>query len=216
MKKVFAILAGAILITLLAACSLTDMFKGKPADQQSTQNPPPPPPPPVDNPPPPPDPPPPPPPVEPPASTQHSHGNTSSGNQSTSGSSSQGNTNQPPDSGNQGSTQNGYDQGTTVPPPKVKKAGLGIIFTGNLEQGQFRVKTDNELVYELAFAGKDTRATKELALEPGSHLMKFVVIDAKGVRGVKEETMNFTSGRHQTVRVSVKDTPGAIIVEHLE
>ena len=46
--------------------------------------------------------------------------------------------------------------------------------------------------------------------------MKFVVIDAKGVRGVKEETMNFVSGRHQTVRVSVKDTPGAIIVEHLE
>ncbi len=108
------------------------------------------------------------------------------------------------------------DETTTVPPPKAKKAGLGVIYTGNLEQGQFRVKADSELVYELAFSGKDTRATKEILLEPGTHLMKFVVIDAKGIRGVKEETMTFVSGKHKTVRITVKDTPGAIVVEHLE
>ena len=38
MRKALAILAGVILITILAACNLTDMFKGKTADQQSTQN----------------------------------------------------------------------------------------------------------------------------------------------------------------------------------
>ena len=103
-----------------------------------------------------------------------------------------------------------------VPPVKVKKAGLGIIFKGNIEKGTFRVKSDNDLIFELAFSGKDTDASKEFYIEPGQHLMKFVVINDAGVRGVKEETMNFVSGKHQTVRVSVKDTPGAIVVEHLE
>jgi hypothetical protein len=103
-----------------------------------------------------------------------------------------------------------------APPVKVKKAGLGILFKGNIENGTFRVKADNDLIYELAFSGKDTDASKEFYLEPGQHVMKFVVIDDKGVRGVREETMNFVSGKHQVVRVSVKDTPGALVVEHLE
>lgn len=106
--------------------------------------------------------------------------------------------------------------GPAAPPVKVKKAGLGVIFKGNLEKGTFRIKADNDLIFELAFSGKETDAAKEFFIEPGQHVMKFVVIDDKGVRGVREETMNFVSGKHQTVRVSVKDTPGALIVEHLE
>ena len=192
MKKLYCILAGLTLMGLLAACDLSSMFKKK--DQQE------PPPATVTEPPPTetttPEPPPPAGP-EPEPATKPRPGSTTTTTTTT--------TTPPP-----------ANETTTVPPPKVKKAGLGLIFLGNIEQGQFRVKADSELVYELAFSGKDTRATKELAVESGQHIMKFVVIDAKGVRGVKEETMNFVSGRHQTVRVSVKDTPGAIIVEHLE
>lgn len=197
MKKLYCILAGLTLIGLLAACDLSSLLKKK--DQQ--------------------EPPPattteptsaetaapePPAPMEPePATKPKPHPSTTTTTTTT--------TTTPP-----APTPAPVDESTTVPAPKAKKAGLGMIFQGNIEQGQFRVKADNELVYELAFSGKDTRATKELMLEPGQHLMKFVVIDAKGVRGVKEETMNLVSGRHQTVRISVKDTPGAIIVEHLE
>jgi hypothetical protein len=199
MKKVFCILAGLTLMALLAACDLSSMFKKKDAQE--------------------------PPPAA--TATEPAAGETA--------------TTEPPPSAEpvpepkpkpRPSTTTTEppvtppppvapppvqaDETTTVPPPRVKRAGLGVIFIGNIEQGQFRVKADNELMYELAFSGKETRATKELLLEPGQHLMKFVVIDAKGVRGVKEETMNFAPGRHQTVRVSVKDTPGAIIMEHLE
>jgi len=203
MRKLYCILAGLTLMGLLAACDLSSMFKKK--DQQepppATATEPPAPntmtPAPAE-------------PAQPepqsPAPKPHPSTTTTTTTTTTTPRAAAPVTPPPPPA----------SQTTTVPPPKAKKAGLGVIFTGNIEQGQFRVKADNELVYELAFSGKDTRATKELLLEPGQHLMKFVVVDAKGVRGVKDETMNFNPGRHQTVRVSVKDTPGAIIVEHLE
>lgn len=194
MKKLFSILAGLTLIGLLAACDLSSMFKKKDAQE--------------------------PPPAatvtepapgdaattEPPPAAEPEPAPAPKPKTSTTTTTTE--PTAPPPSPVAGAT--------TVPPPKVKKAGLGVIYAGNLEQGQFRVKADGELVYELAFSGKDTRATKELLLEPGTHLMKFVVVDAKGIRGVKEETMTFVSGRHKTVRITVKDTPGAIIVEHLE
>lgn len=203
MKKLYCILAGLTLLGLLAACDLSSMFKKKdqqepppatatepPATETTTPEPPPP--------------------AEPepePTPAPKPRPSTTTTTTTT--------TTAPPVTPPvPPPTQ--VDETTTVPPPKVKRAGLGVIFIGNIEQGQFRVKADNVLVYELAFSGKDTRATKELLLEPGQHLMKFVVVDAKGVRGVKDETMNFNPGRHQTVRVSVKDTPGAIVVEHLE
>ena len=202
MKKLYCILAGLTLMGLLVACDLSNMFKKK--DQQE------------------------PPPAAatepPPAVATAPEPSTPAEPKPQSSPAPKPRPSTPtapapkpaPSAAPPTPSQNPVDQGTTVPPPKVKKAGLGVIFQGNIKQGQFRVKADNVLVYELAFSGKDTRATKELLLEPGQHLMKFVVIDAKGVRGVKDETMNFNPGRHQTVRVSVKDTPGAIVVEHLE
>lgn len=201
MKKLYCILAGLTLIGLLAACDLSSLLKKKdqqepppatttePAPTETTTPEPPPPAKPE--------------PATKPAPAPKPRPSTTTTTTTT--------TTTPP-----APAPAPVDESTTVPAPKARKAGLGLVFTGNIEQGQFRVKVDNELVYELAFSGKDTRTTKELMLEPGQHLMKFVVIDAKGVRGVKEETMNLVSGRHQTVRVSVKDTPGAIIVEHLE
>jgi outer membrane biosynthesis protein TonB len=202
MKKVFCILAGLTLIGLLAACDLSSYFKPKTDQPATTEVQPPPAPTSADTT----TPPPPEPTAEPAPEPAPKPKPKPSTTTTTTTTTTEPVVPPPPP----------VDETTTVPPPKVKRAGLGVIFTGNLEQGQFRVKADNELVYELAFSGKETRATKELLLEPGQHLMKFVVIDAKGVRGVKDETMNFVSGRHQTVRVSVKDTPGAIVVEHLE
>jgi|WetSurMetagenome_2_1015567.scaffolds.fasta_scaffold13161_3 hypothetical protein len=241
MKKLLAILAGGALIALLAACDISSYFKpksGQQTQQQPSEAPPPdaaPPPaqPPATEPPaqaaPPPTQPATPPPAQQPTQPKHQ----------TSQPPSQPNyqepprSNYPPPSNQQGtnpnypppSNQGGYNQpsGTDTgygqsnnPQAKLKKGGLGVIFTGNLPQGQFRVKVDQTLVYELAFSGSETRATKELLVEPGQHLIRFAVVDANGVRGIKEETFNIKSGTHQTVRVSVKDTPGAIIVEHLE
>jgi hypothetical protein len=235
MKKLLAILAGGALIVLLAACDISSYFKpksGQQTQQQPTEAPPPdtaPPPaqPPATEPPaqavPPPTQPATPPPAQPTHPAQPKQQPATTPPQSTypPPSNPQGsNSNYPPPS-NQGGynqpsgTDTGYGQ-SNYPQSKVKKGGLGVIFTGNLPQGQFRVKVDQNLVYELAFSGSETRATKELLVEPGQHLIRFAVVDANGVRGIKEETFNIKSGSHQTVRVSVKDTPGAIIVEHLD
>ena len=200
MKKVFCILAGLTLIGLLAACDLSSYFKPK-TEQPATTEVTPPAPTSADTTTP-------PPPPEPPAATEPAPKPKPKPSTTTTTTTTTTEPPVPPPAP--------VDESTTVPPPKVKKAGLGVIYTGNLEQGQFRVKADSELLYELAFSGKDTRATKELLLEPGTHLMKFMVVDAKGIRGVKEETMTFVSGKHKTVRITVKDTPGAIVVEHLE
>lgn len=237
MKKLLAILAGGALIVLLAACDISSFLKpkgGQQTQQQPSENPPPdtaPPPaqPPATEPPtqavPPPTQPATPPaqpktqPATPPPQTHYQEPPASnypppSNQQGT-------NPNYPPPANQGGYNQpsgsnSGYGQQSNYPQGKVKKGGLGVIFTGNLPQGQFRVKVDQELVYELAFSGTETRATKELLVEPGQHMIRFAVIDANGVRGLKEETFMIKPGAHQTVRVSVKDTPGAIIVEHLE
>ncbi len=244
MKKALAVLAGGALIVLLAACDLSSFMKPKgnqqTQQQQPSENPPPDtaPPPATTEPPAQTTPPPATQPTQPkqqPATqpTQPSSQPPSSSNQPPANQgnypppSNQGNYPPPSNQGNYPppANQGGYNPpaGSNTPPGqsqypqgKVRKGGLGVIFTGNLPQGQFRVKVDQELVYELAFSGSETRATKELLIEPGQHLVRFAVIDSNGVRGLKEETFYVKPGQHQTVRVSVKDTPGAIIVEHLE
>ena len=107
MRKLLAILAGGILITLLAACNLSDMFKGKPASQQTTENPPPPPPA-ADN-----QVPPPPPPADnPPASNQGYQGGSPAGQYASSNRAPQGNYPQSSGYASQGTNQSSY-----VPPP---------------------------------------------------------------------------------------------------
>ena len=127
MKKVFCILAGLTLIGLLAACDLSSYFKPKSEQPATTENPPAPeptsadtttPPPPIE----------PSAPAEPPAKPRPGTTTTATTTTTT------------PPSAPPTSTQSQVDQGTTVPPPKVKKTGLGVIFLGNIEQGQFRVQ----------------------------------------------------------------------------
>ena len=99
---------------------------------------------------------------------------------------------------------------------KVKKALIGVVFTTNLAQGTFRVKVDEAVLLDHSFSGEKTRVARELKAEPGKRMVRFVVTDAKGVRGLREETMNLESGKHYTLRVVNTDTPGNIVVEHLE
>ena len=107
MRKLLAILAGGILITLLAACNLSDMFKGKSASQQTTENPPPPPPA-ADN-----QVPPPPPPADnPPVSNQGYQGGNPTGQYASSNRAPQGNYPQSSGYANQGTNQSSY-----IPPP---------------------------------------------------------------------------------------------------
>ena len=105
---------------------------------------------------------------------------------------------------------------TTETPVKVKKAGLGVIFTTDLEKGSFRLKSDNDILIDHTFSGKDVRVTRELLLPAGAHQLKFVVADEKGARGVRTMDVTYQPGTHHVIKVQGGKSPGDITLIILE
>lgn len=105
---------------------------------------------------------------------------------------------------------------------KVPKAGLGVIFITNIRTGVFRVKMDDEKIYEQFFQGRksgkaeELRFEKEFKFEPGSHKFKFVCEDNQGSRGIKELDLNFQPGQHKVIKITAKGAPGDIKLEMIE
>jgi len=114
------------------------------------------------------------------------------------------------------------EDGEDAEPEKVAKAGLGVIFVTEMEEGLFRVKANDEKLVEHTFqrgssiTGKEIRVERELTFPAGETTLKFVVQDPAGMKAYKEHTMVFAPKSHHVIKIKVKDNPSTMALEILE
>ncbi|MGA9752483.1 MAG: hypothetical protein WBS54_11915 [Acidobacteriota bacterium] len=199
MKKFVTLFASLVLIVLFAACNLSNLTKksgeSQPAESATTAEQPAPPP------------------SEPPAQTQPPAPTKTQPEKPAA--------TQPatPQTATQPATSPATPPATpatTETTAKGKKAGLGVIFTTDLEKGSFRLKSDNDVLIDHTFSGKDVRVTRELLLPAGAHQLKFVVADERGARGVRTMDVTYQPGTHHVIKVQGGKSPGDITLTILE
>lgn len=109
-------------------------------------------------------------------------------------------------------------------------AGLGVKFVSNLNSGVFRVKVNDQVVAEHSFQNskkniknlkkflrtKDIEWARELKVPAGDNKIKFHIQDDQGSVGNKVMNVHFKPGSHHAFRVVVRGAPGDIRVEVIE
>jgi hypothetical protein len=210
MKKTAVLILGAVLVLLLASCDLSNLFKPKPPQGETEQ--------PANNVV--------PPPAagegtQPPAGTQPPSTSTtrppstSTGRPAPRTPASGTSTTTPPPAATTPPPA-ATTPATPVPPPKSEHAFLGVIFVTDMKAGAFKVKTNEETIMDHSFSGNNIRVARELKVPAGTQTLKFVVINDKGVRGIRTLDVNYKPKSHHTIRVVNKESPGNISLEILE